>query len=137
MRLGCDGVEGDQNNPYGNSPGFSFALKDEADWYLELASELHKRGLLAVMKNGVEIHDYLLSSWPTVTAAFDAALVEECVQFSECSPWQAAFVAKNKAVWAVEYQGTCSSISAVVSPLGGKGYLANKALDGKTWQACN
>ncbi len=58
VRMGCDGVEGDQNNPLGNNPGFSITLDDEAAWYLEMAQQLHARGLRAVMKNGVEVIDH-------------------------------------------------------------------------------
>jgi hypothetical protein len=100
--LGCDGVEADQNNPWGNKPGFPITLKDQKQWYLEVAAQAHARGLSVGMKNGVEVLD------AETVAAFDWALNEECFQYHECGVYD-AFVDAGKAVFNVEYVGRMSS----------------------------
>ncbi|MBT8227581.1 MAG: endo alpha-1,4 polygalactosaminidase, partial [Dactylosporangium sp.] len=95
-RIGCDGVEPDQNNPWGNDPGPSISLSDEKSWYLEVAGQAHARGLSVGMKNGVEIIDAEL------VAAFDWSLNEECFFYDECDRLR-PFVAAGKAVFQVEY----------------------------------
>lgn len=95
-RLGCDGVEPDQNNPLGNDPGFPITRKDQKAWYLEVARQAHRRGLSVGMKNGIESIDR------DTVAAFDWALNEECFQYRECNVLT-PFVRAGKAVFQVEY----------------------------------
>lgn len=97
-RLGCDGVEPDQNNPWGNRPGFPITKADEHAWYLKVAREAHRRGLSVGMKNGVEVVD------AQTVAAFDWALNEECFQYAECNRMM-PFIHANKAVFQTEYTG--------------------------------
>jgi hypothetical protein len=98
VRLGCDGVEPDQNNPLGNHPGFPVTRADQKAWYLRVAKQAHERGLSVGMKNGVETVD------ADTVAAFDWALNEECFQYHECGTYQ-PFVEAGKAVFQVEYRG--------------------------------
>jgi hypothetical protein len=98
-RLGCDGVEPDQNNPVGNAPGFPISRADEKAWYLEVARQAHRRGLSVGMKNGVEVID------ADLVRAFDWALVEECIRYQECRRF-VPFVKQGKAVFHVEYDVT-------------------------------
>ena len=95
-RSGCDGVEGDQNNPWGNNPGFAITLADQKAWYLEVARQLHARGLSAGQKNGIETTD------ATTVAAFDWDLNEECNKYSECGVLN-LYIKAGKAVFQVEY----------------------------------
>lgn len=95
-RSGCDGVEGDQNNPWGNNPGFPITLADQKAWYLEVARQLHARSLSAGQKNGIETTD------STTVAAFDWDLNEECNKYSECGVLN-LYIAAGKAVFQVEY----------------------------------
>ncbi|TDC25166.1 hypothetical protein E1265_07795 [Streptomyces sp. 8K308] len=97
-RMGCDGVEPDQNNPLGNDPGFPITLDDQHSWYREVAEQAHARGLSVGMKNG---HDQPGSAAELVDA-FDWALPEECVEFDECAELD-VFVEQGKAVFAVDY----------------------------------
>lgn len=97
-RLGCDGVEPDQNNPWGNHPGFPITKADQERWYLKVAQEAHRRGLSVGMKNGIETVDH------HTVAAFDWALNEECFQYHECARME-PFIAAGKAVFQVEYRG--------------------------------
>lgn len=98
VRLGCDGVEPDQNNPWGNAPGFPITKADQEAWYLKVAKEAHRRGLSVGMKNGVETVN------ARTVAAFDWALNEECFQYVECGRMM-PFVRAGKAVFQTEYVG--------------------------------
>jgi hypothetical protein len=100
-RMGCDGVEPDQNNPLDNNPGFPITLEDQLSWYEAVAAEAHARGLSVGMKNG---HDQPGASQRLVTA-FDWALPEECFEYSECQALE-PFISAGKAVFAVDYKGS-------------------------------
>jgi hypothetical protein len=95
-RLGCDGVEPDQNNAVGNRPGFPITPADQKAWYLEVARQAHRRGLSVGMKNGLESIDR------DTVAAFDWALNEQCFQYTECARLE-PFTRAGKAVFQVEY----------------------------------
>ena len=94
-RIGCDGVEPDQNNPWGNHPGFPFTTAHEKRWYLRVAAHAHRLGLSVGMKNGIEVTD------ADTVAAFDWALNEECFFFHECGRLD-AFGDAGKAVFQTE-----------------------------------
>lgn len=97
VRIGCDGVEPDQNNPLGNNPGFPITAADQKKWYLEVATQAHARGLSVGQKNGIETTD------ADTIAAFDWNLNEECFQFKECDVLDAV-VDAGKAVFQTEYR---------------------------------
>lgn len=101
VRLGCDGVEPDQNNPLDNFPGFDLGLEDQLAWYEIVAAEAHARGLSVGMKNG---HDQP-GAVERLVEVFDWALPEECVEYDECRRLD-PFVAAGKAVFAVDYLGS-------------------------------
>lgn len=96
VRSGCDGVEPDQNNPWGNRPGFTIGLADQKAWYLEVARMAHERGLSVGQKNGIETTD------ADTIAAFDWNLNEECNMYDECDVLT-GFIKAGKAVFQVEY----------------------------------
>ncbi|MDF5755029.1 endo alpha-1,4 polygalactosaminidase [Spongiactinospora sp. TRM90649] len=95
-QIGCDGVEPDQNNPLGNSPGFPITAAHQKAWYLQVARQAHARGLSVGMKNGVEVIDR------DTVAAFDWALNEECFYYSECDEVK-PFIDAGKAVFQTEF----------------------------------
>jgi hypothetical protein len=95
--IGCDGVEPDQNNPWGNAPGFPITLAQQKAWYLEVARQAHSRNLSVGMKNGIETTD------SSTIAAFDWDLNEECFQYDECNVLK-GFIAAGKAVFQTEYK---------------------------------
>ncbi len=95
-RIGCDAVEPDQNNPFGNDPGFPISRSQERSWYLQVARRAHAAGLSVGMKNGVEVVD------DATVRAFDWALNEECFFYRECGRVQ-PFIAAGKAVFQTEY----------------------------------
>lgn len=100
VRLGCDGVEPDQNNPLDNDPGFPITRDDQISWYATVAEEAHARGLSVGMKNG---HDQP-GALEQLVPLFDWALPEECFEYDECELLQ-PFLDAGKAVFAVDYQG--------------------------------
>lgn len=95
-QIGCDGVEPDQNNPYGNNPGPKITKADQKAWYLEVARQAHARNLSVGMKNGVETTD------AQTAAAFDWNLNEECLYYEECETLD-PFRDAGKAVFHTEY----------------------------------
>jgi hypothetical protein len=127
-RIGCDGVEPDQNNPIGNNPGFAISRADQKRWYLEVARQAHARGLSVGMKNGIESVD------ADTVKAFDWALNEECFQYDECDVMR-PFIAAGKAVFQVEYEGNASSFCPRALGMGFS--TMKKRLDLDAWhQTC-
>lgn len=120
--IGCDGVEPDQNNPIGNSPGFPISLADQTAWYLEVARQAHARGLSVGMKNGIE------SVGRATVAAFDWALNEECFQYDECEVMR-RFVSVGKAVFQVEYEGSPADFCPSALALGFSSMKKRLSLD--------
>ena len=109
VAIGCDGVEPDNNNPFGNDTGFPATLADQKAWYLEVAAQAHARGLSVGQKNGIETTD------ADVVAAFDWNLNEQCFQYDECDALDAV-IAAGKAVFSTEYKGNpkkfCPALNA-------------------------
>lgn len=54
-KIGCDGVEGDQINSYGNDSTFGITEAHSLRLYREYYYQSHIRGLTAISKNGVEL----------------------------------------------------------------------------------
>lgn len=121
--LGCDGVEPDQNNPVGNNPGFPITYNDEYKWYLEVARQAHLRGLTVLQKNGIELLYPSRGYAPTLVAAFDGMLNEECNQYKECDDGLQAYVQAGKWLGEVEYKGRSSNFCP---KLQAKGFMAMK-----------
>jgi hypothetical protein len=109
--LGCDGVEPDQNDAFGNNPGFPITRADQKAWYLEVARQAHRRGLSVGMKNGIDSID------ADTVKAFDWALNEQCFQYHECDA-MTRFVLAGKAVFQVEYRLPTSAFCAAANRLG-------------------
>jgi len=107
-KIGCDGVEPDQNNPVGNVPrSAGITLADEKAWYLQVAAMAHRYGLSVGMKNGIES---AVTDAATVRA-FDWDLNEECFFFRECGTLR-RFIRAGKAVFQTEYTADWRSHSA-------------------------
>lgn len=121
-RIGCDGIEGDQNNSYGNDTTFGSTQAISLRLYREVYYQSHIRGLTAISKNGVELTAQQITdptNIPYCTPGLctpDGILNEECQQYAECSDLNPA---TTKGLWVgqVEYRGTSTSVcpSAVSS----------------------
>jgi len=121
VSLGCDGIEPDQNNSVENNPGFPITYADEAAWYLEVARQAHLRGLTVVQKNGIELLHR--SFGPSLVAAHDGMLNEECWQYRECDDGLQLYVQAGKWLGEVEYKG---QVSKVCPQLNKRGFMGMK-----------
>lgn len=125
---GCNGVEPDNVDGYGNNTGFPLTQQDSIDFNNFLASEAHARGLYIALKNSAELA-------ATHAQTHDFAIVEECFRYSECDAYS-PFVAAGKAVMAVEYTSfsasKCTRAKNMQFTLG----FYNLDLDGKKYQPC-
>lgn len=95
VEKGCDGVEPDNVDGHMNETGFEITAVDQMEFNRWLADEAHRRGLSIGLKNDLAQATDLVD-W------FDWVLVEECVEFDECSG-VAPFVAAGKAAFGAEY----------------------------------
>ncbi len=113
--IGCDGVEGDQNNSYGNDTTFGVNEQISLRWYREFFYQTHQRGMAAIAKNGVEIAEEMLVDPSNVSyckngsCQADGFLNEECKQYNECEVYN---IALSKGLWVgqVEYKGVATAI---------------------------
>jgi hypothetical protein len=118
-RIGCDGVEGDQNNVYDNDTALRITQAESLRWYREIYYQTHIRNLTAISKNGIEITSQQVnftnpSSIPYCTTVPgicepDGVLNEECEQYRECQLLDPA-ISKGLWVGQVEYRGTRTSV---------------------------
>jgi hypothetical protein len=95
-RKGFDAIEFDNVDGYQNATGFPLTGADQRRYNVFLANGAHARGLSAFLKNDVGQVGKLLPY-------FDAALDEQCFQYSECSALR-RFVKVGKPVFHVEYK---------------------------------
>ncbi|MCV7302962.1 endo alpha-1,4 polygalactosaminidase [Mycobacterium barrassiae] len=121
---GCDAVEPDNVDGYGNDTGFELAAADQLDYNRFIAAEAHARGLSVGLKNDI---DQLAELEPD----FDWALNEECFTFDECALYRDNFLAVNKAVFHAEYleSNRLPEVCAVTKPLGLSTLIKNVDLD--------
>ena len=95
-RKGFDAIEFDNVDGYQNDTGFPLSGPDQLRYDVFLANQAHRRGLTAFLKNDLGQINQLLPY-------FDAALNEQCFQYSECGKL-VAFVDAGKPVFGVEYR---------------------------------
>ena len=95
VEKGCDGVEADNVDGHVNASGFRITAADQVEFNRWLADEAHRRRLSIGLKND-------LTQATDLVEWFDWVLVEECVEFDECSG-VAPFVAAGKAAFGAEY----------------------------------
>jgi hypothetical protein len=106
---GFDGVDPDNVNGYTNATGFPLTAADQLRFNSWLADETHQRGLVIALKNDGD-------QAATLAPAFDAAVVEECVQYGECESYS-PFIAAGKPVFDIEYSRAPSAFCPVAARL--------------------
>ncbi|MEO4048688.1 endo alpha-1,4 polygalactosaminidase [Pseudomonas sp. CAU 1711] len=94
---GCDGVDADNVDGYGNDNGLKLTRTQQIDFNRWLAAEAHKRNLSAGLKNAVEL-------LPQLATHFDFAVNESCYQYQECAGY-AAMRAQGKPIFIADYRG--------------------------------
>ncbi|KXG48063.1 uncharacterized protein PGRI_019330 [Penicillium griseofulvum] len=92
---GCDGVDPDNIDAYGNSNGLGLTEGDSIDFLKFLARESHSRGMAIGLKNGGDIIG-------SVIEIMQWSVNEQCAEFKECGVY-AAFTEVDKPVFHIEY----------------------------------
>lgn len=132
-QIGCDGLEGDQNNAYGNDTTFGVTQNDSLALYREMFMQQHNVGLGALAKNGLEVVPQMISGVNGDAIGLykpDGFLNEECNNFSECSPNMTAAATAGYWVGQVEYteNGSTTSFCSADNSAGFMGLLKHLAL---------
>jgi endo-alpha-1,4-polygalactosaminidase (GH114 family) len=107
---GFDAVEPDEIDGWENNTGFPLTYQHQLVYNRAIADLIHSYGMAAIQKGDI-IQTGDLVDW------FDAALVEECARYRECTnPWNPdtgqeqigsqAYTAQGKPVWLAEYRNT-------------------------------
>ncbi|KAJ5773061.1 CAZyme family GH114 [Penicillium paradoxum] len=94
---GCDGVDPDNIDAYGNENGLGLTEADSIDFLTFLAAESHSRGMSIGLKNGGDIIGSVIDK-------MQWSVNEQCAQYDECDVY-AAFTEVNKPVFHIEYSG--------------------------------
>ncbi|KAJ5515446.1 hypothetical protein N7527_007006 [Penicillium freii] len=94
---GCDGVDPDNIDAYGNENGLGLTEADSVDFLTFLAAESHSRGMSIGLKNGGDIIGSVIDK-------MQWSINEQCAQYNECETY-AAFTKVNKPVFHIEYSG--------------------------------
>ncbi|EIW78245.1 glycoside hydrolase family 114 protein [Coniophora puteana RWD-64-598 SS2] len=92
---GCDGVDVDNVDGYGNDTGFNLTQTDGVDYVKFLSDTAHAAGLSYGLKNAGDIV-------PQVVDVAEWVVNEQCVQYDECDLYQ-PFIKANKPVFHIEY----------------------------------
>ncbi|RDW93044.1 endo alpha-1,4 polygalactosaminidase [Aspergillus mulundensis] len=93
---GCDGVDPDNVDAYGNNAGgLGLTEDDSVDFVNYLADQAHSRGLSIGLKNAGAII-------PRVIDNVEFSVNEQCAEYDECDLYQ-AFVQQDKPVFHIEY----------------------------------
>jgi hypothetical protein len=92
---GCDGVDPDNIDAYGNENGLGLTEADSIDYLTFLASESHSRGMAIGLKNGGDIIGSVIDK-------MQWSVNEQCAEYNECDVY-AAFTEVNKPVFHIEY----------------------------------
>lgn len=117
-RKGCDGIDADNVDGYGNDTGFDLTEADGADYVRFLAKTAHDAGISYGLKNGGSIIKQ-------VVGVSDWVVNEQCVQYSECHLYQ-PFIQQGKPVLHIEYthqkQAPTKKVNRVCNAAGAKGF---------------
>lgn len=125
---GFDGVELDNVDGYANSTGFPLTASDQAIFNSVLANASHQRGMFVLLKND-------LGQVSALLPYFDAALNEQCNQYSECGGLT-PFIQAGKAVFNAEYSVATSSFCPADNADGFNGVRFSINLDDTVFQPC-
>ncbi|PSC75895.1 B Chain Kynurenine Aminotransferase Ii Inhibitor [Micractinium conductrix] len=113
--IGCDGVDPDNVNGHANPTGFPLTKANLVEFNTWLAAQAHTLGMGIGLKNGVDMV-------PQLHPHFDWALNEECISFSECTPYSR--FASSKPIWGIEY---CNAQAELGVPTQDPGCVCAKA----------
>lgn len=100
-RMGFDAIDADNVNGYENNTGFNLSRADSINYIRWLANEAHQRGMAFSLKNSESLIDAVIDS-------VDMLQTESCYVYGNCLN-ASKISARNKAVFAVEYQENMGS----------------------------
>ncbi|KAL4958683.1 endo alpha-1,4 polygalactosaminidase [Aspergillus stella-maris] len=93
---GCDAVDPDNVDAYGNDQGgIGLTEDDSVDFLSWLSSEAHSRGLAIGLKNAGSI-------LPRLVGDMEFSVNEQCTEYNECDVYM-PFVRQGKPVFQIEY----------------------------------
>ncbi|KAF7563534.1 hypothetical protein G7046_g575 [Stylonectria norvegica] len=101
---GCDAIDPDNIDGYGNDNGLGLTEADAIDYVKYLSTTAASYGLSIGLKNAGDIISSVLSH-------VDFATVEQCAAYKECATYQ-PFIKAGKPVFQIEYPSGAPSISA-------------------------
>lgn len=107
---GFDGIEPDLMDAYAHDTGFPLTASDQLRYNRWVAATAHEYGLAVGLKND-------LLQIPALVGAFDFAVNEQCVEYSECA-LLGPFIAAGKPVFHAEYDLPTDVFCPVTVPLG-------------------
>lgn len=102
---GFSAIDPDNLNAYQNKTGFALRKTNQVIFNKWIASEIHKQGLKAILKNGSEL-------LPNLKYDFDVHLTESCLKDNFCDMTQ-SFSALGKPVYNIEYLDSNQSKSTI------------------------
>jgi len=128
----CDAVDPDNIDAYDNDNGLGLTQADAVNYVNFLATEAHNLGMAVGLKNGGAIVNQTL-------AIVDFQVNEQCVQYNDCSSFN-AFIAANKPVFHIEYPDQTQNLTAQEvcqeSPDGFSTVIKHLQLD-EWYETCN
>lgn len=121
VQKGCDAVDVDNMDGYTNGSGFPLTYAQQLAYNNFIAAEAHKRGLSVGLKNDLlQIKD--------LADTYDFAVNESCLTYSECN-YLKPFIDRQKAVFAIAYSGTRSSVCTQANSMNFDMLLKHLSLD--------
>jgi hypothetical protein len=113
--MGCDAVEPDNMDGYDTtaheSSGFPLTYKDQYDFNLWVADQVHLLGMKVGLKNDIN-----QAKDPAFVATFDFVVSEQCFQYNECG-YFSDFLNANKPVFEAEYGLVLTKFCPKAKPL--------------------
>jgi hypothetical protein len=113
--MGCDAVEPDNMDGYDTgaheSTGFPLTYKDQYDFNLWVADQVHSLGMKVGLKNDIN-----QAKEPTFVMTFDFVVSEQCFQYNECG-YFSDFLIANKPVFEAEYGLALTKFCPKAKPL--------------------
>ncbi|KPM45279.1 hypothetical protein AK830_g1273 [Neonectria ditissima] len=105
---GCNAIDPDNVDGYGNDTGFKLKKADSVNYLKFLAKTAASYGMSIGLKNSAEIVG-------SVVDFIDFAVVEQCVQYSECDTYS-PFIDNGKPVFHIEYpRGAPNKVSSTTA----------------------
>jgi len=121
QQKGCDGFYHDWAHIFTEDTGFPITAADQIKWNTLFATEGHKRNMSVGLIND-------LLQVKELVNLYDWGMIESCNVYNECA-YENPFIAQNKAVFALEYQGDPAAVCPKLNALNFDGQYKHLLLD--------